>query len=287
MGAWATLPLTGCTGPLPFGRGPEIGTVDAPEAGPPDYRSRVPAASAYPGGRRGAAIQRGTPSALPPWAFGHHVLASRPDWLGTGFRDYAEAVAIEPAVVYAGDTGPGVVADAVAGTGYGRTGAYEGYELYERADSGRTVAVTEGTVIWASHERSRAVATSLADARAGRTARRHAVDGAFDAVTEPGTLDFDIVGAGFGLGLESTSGASTVATSFAYREDVTYTRSQYRFPDGGSVPADDIEAEIREGDGFENAAAAEVRTEGRRAVVELRQGPDVDPEGWTPTPQIT
>jgi len=286
VGVGTTLPLTGCLETLPFDRGPEMGTVDVPGAGAPDYRSRIPAASMYPGGRREAAVQRGTPSDLPPWTFGHHVLAGRPDWLGTEFQAYTEAIAIGPAVVYGSDTDPETVGDAVARTNYERTGAYEGYELYEREDPGRTVAVTDGTVIWVSHERGRAVATALVDARAGRVVRRHEVDEAFDAITEPGPLDFDVIG-GIGLGLESTSGASMVATSFAYGEDVSYTRSQYLFSDPEAVPVDDIEGEIRESDDFRNVSVAEVRTDDRRAVVELRQETDVNPGEWSPTPQIT
>lgn len=275
----AGVALAGCTETLPpLGQRVRIGRIDFPypDPDPPEYRSWVPAASALPDGYEDSPVHAARPANGPPSGMGESMFVSAPDWLGTPFEEYdlaVHAMGFPQAVyVFEGNTDPEVVADAVADTGFEPAGSYEGYEFYERDDLPRMVASTDGAVLWASGEEKRAAIETVIDARDGRVDRRHEVDEQFEAMTDAvGLTEFDVVD-GLHHQLDATDDAAITGMSFAHRDDAGYTRSQALFEDADDVPKRHIERELRASETLVEADGVDVRTEGRRSIVEMRLG---------------
>jgi len=284
--AAGAISVAGCTTTLPpLGQRVRFGRIDFPPSDPPAYRRWIPTRSALPEDHA-AATHAARPGTLPPGTIGRGLFVGPSDYLGTDFDEYERAVAAGGAFVFEGSTGPDVVADALDGTGYEPAGSYESYTLYDRDDTSRAVAVTDGAVIWAQGENRHRSIEVAADVGAGRIDRRHETDDDFAAMTNAmGTNDFDIID-GLDLGLESTADALVTGTSHAYREDTAYFRSQHLFESAESVPEESIKRELRASETAVRAEAVDVRTEGRRVIIETRtDGSDIGVD-WR-TPQIT
>lgn len=286
IAAAGALSLAGCTTTLPpLGQRVRFGRVDFPASDPPAYRSWVPAPSARPDGGS-SVLHTGRPGSLPPSSFGRVHLATLPDWLGTPLESMERAIDVRPAYVFEGSIDPGTVADALDGTGYARAGRYEGYELYSRDDVPRTVAVRDGAAVWAAGDRGGAWIEAVVDTKAGRLDRRHDVDDAFDAITTAvGANHFDVFD---GLTVVSGPTADALSTSFshAYDDDVLYAQSQYLFGTSEDVPERGLRRELRASELAVDADAVDIRTEGRRAIVELRLDSPAEGGDWR-TPLIT
>jgi len=82
----------------------------------------------------------------------------------------------------------------------------------------------------------------------------------------------------------SVSEALLSTTSTEYTDDATYVQYQYLFPRAADVPNRSIRRELRASENAIDADAADVRSVGRRAVVDLRLGP---PTGTQTTPVVT
>ena len=264
------LALSGCTSTLPpLGQRVRFGRVDVPPADPPEYRRWIPAASALPEGTTDT-VHAGRPPGLPQSSLGRGLFVATADWLGTAFESYDLAVDIGRTLVLEGQTDPGTVAEALAGTGYAAAGSYEGYDLYTREDAPRTVAAGDGAAVMATGASGRDLVVAVVDAHDGRLQRRHETDAEFAAITDAtGATDFDIVG-GLRMVPEATSEAVTSSTSHAYAEEATYVRSQYIFESADAVPEERIRRELRASKAAVRADAVDMWTDGRRAIVDLR-----------------
>ena len=286
LAAAGALSVTGCTTTLPpLGQRVRFGRIDFPQSDLPMYRKWIPARSALPE-RHAKAIHAARPGTLPPGTLGRGLFVGPSDYFGTDFEEYERAVDVGGAYVFEGPTSQNTVADALDGTGYEPAGNYESYALYDRDDAPRAVAVTDGTVLWAQGENRHRSIEVAADVGAGRLDRRHETDDEFAAMTDAmGTNDFDIID-GLDLGLESTTDALLTGTSHTYRQDAAYFRSQHLFESAESVPEASIKRELRASETAVRADAVDVRTEGRRVIIETRtDGSDVDVD-WR-TPQVT
>lgn len=283
-----TLSAAGCTTTLPpLGQRVRFGRIDFPPSQQPAYRRWVPAASAAPGRSADAPVRAARPGTLPGGSLGRGLFVAPPDYFGTDFEEYDRAVATAGAYVFEGSTDPETVGDALDGTGYEYVGSYGGYDLYNRTDVPRTVAATDGAVLWASGDDRRRSIEAVADAGAGRVPRRHETDDAFATITDAaGANGFDAID-GLEIGLEAGADALATATAHTYRGSTGFFRSQYLFETEAEVPQPRrIRRELRAEETAVRADAADVRVEGRRLVVEFRtEGDDVD-VGWR-TPQIT
>lgn len=288
VAAAGTLSVAGCTTTLPpLGQRVRFGRIDFPASGDPTYRRWVPTRSAVPDRHADTLVRAALPGMLPGGSLGRGLFVAPPDYLGTAFEAYDRAVAVAGAYAFEGPTDPETVADALDGTGYDRIGSYEEYDLYDRTDVPRTVAATDGAVLWASGEDRRRSIETVADVGAGRIPRRHATDEDFAAITDAaGANGFNTIN-GLELGLEATADALTTATTHTYRESTGYFRSQYLFETADDVPERrQVRRELRAEETAVRADAADVRVEGRRLVVELRTGGSEVEAGWR-TPQIT
>lgn len=280
MAAGVGFSLAGCTSTLPpLGQRVRFGRVDMPSADPPAYRNWLPASGADGGG-----LHTGRPADLPAGTFGRGHLATLPDWLGAPLEAYDRAVDVGPAYVFDGGPDRGTVADALAGTGYVSARRSRGFDWYARSDGPRHVAVTDGAAIWARGDRARSAIESVIDADAGRVDRRHEVDPDFAALSAAvGETHFDVFG---GINVSGAGASDAVLSSFSqtYDGDALYIRSQYLYDEATAVPEGAIKRELRSSGLAVDADAVDVRSEGRRAIVELRTAPD--DEDWR-TPLVT
>ena len=276
--------VAGCTSTLPpLGQRVRFGRVDVPSPGPPGYRPWIPAASALPGGTP-AAVQSVDPAALPAGGIGRGLFATRLDWLGTPFESFELAVNVGSAIVLEGPTDPATVAGAVGATTYTSAGEYEGYDLYTRLDVPRTIAAGDGAAVVAYGETRRETVQALVDARDGRVGRRHETDDAFATLSgEAGLADFTVFDS-LGIVERSVSEALLSSTALEYTDEASYFQYQYLFPRPADVPRRAIRRELRASETALDADAVDVRSAGRRAVVDLRTDP---PTGSRAAPVVT
>jgi hypothetical protein len=276
--------VAGCTSTLPpLGQRVRFGRIDVPSPGPPDYRRWVPAAPALPDSAP-TGVQSVDPGALPGGSIGRGLFASRLDWLGTPFESFELAVNVGSAVALEGPTNPATVAGALETTGYTPAGEYEGYDLYTRLDVPRTIAAGDGAAVIAYGETRRKTIRALVDARDGRVGRRHETDDAFATLSgEAGLADFTVFDS-LGIVERSVSGALLSSTSLAYADEASYFQYQYLFPRAASVPRRGIRRELRASEIALDADAVDIRSAGRRAVVDVRTDP---PTETRPAPVVT
>jgi hypothetical protein len=281
--AVGTLSAAGCTTTLPpLGQRVRFGRIDFPPSEPPTYRTWVPT---RPSPDDDAPVRSALPGRLPTGSLGRGLFVAPSDYFGTDFETYDRAVAVAGAYVFEGDTDPETVAAALDGTGYDPAGRYEGYDLYDRTDTPRMVAATDGAVLWAAGPHRRRAIERVADTGSGRRSRRHETDDDFAAITDAAGANGFVAIDGLEIGLDATSDALTTATTHAYRDSTAYFRSQYRFETEAAVPDPrQVRRELRAEETAVRADAADVRVEGRRLAVEIRS--EREPVGWR-TPQIT
>lgn len=271
VAAAGAVALAGCTGTLPpLGQRVRFGRIDVPDPGPPAYREWVPAASALPDSVADAPIHVGRPADLPPSSLGYGLLVGRADWFGVAPDAFDRVVDVGGAAAFVGPVDPDTVADALADTGYEPAGTDEGHDRYARDDARRVVAAGDGVVVMGRGEAADEAVEAVVDAGADRADSRHEADDAFAAITDAAGETGFVAVDGLELGLEATADAAIAAMSHAYRDDAMYVRAQYLFADAGDVPERRIRRELRASETAVEADAADVRTDGRLATVELR-----------------
>jgi hypothetical protein len=299
--ALATGSLAGCVEALPpLGRRVAIGNVAPPDAGPPEYRSWVPTASAVPEASFSAddvlfakptSVQH-VEEGFASWP--RAVIESTIDWFGYGYDSYDRAMKMGGTYVLVGDIEPSTVADALASTGYEQTGSYEGYTLYRRADIPRTVAVKSGVILYAADihaedamdDDSERTVKAVADTEAGRTERHHKSDADFALLTEKAR---DRPAAWLGpVALDPTETAVTGGITEVVEESKAYQLLYMVYPEGTEPPVRDIERAIEADQRSLVSDRSEVTAEGRVAVVEgVRDVTPVDDYSGPDWPQVT
>ncbi|NHN43389.1 hypothetical protein G9C85_17365 [Halorubellus sp. JP-L1] len=247
----------GCTNLLPpASRTIRYGDVDVPRRGDatPSYRRWFPAVSELPAidepghdeddpygnwtyvtpGDLGAA-QLGR-----PFDIGRSVAQSTMDYVGYPLDAYDRLVGVDPiGTVAEADVDRSVVERTLAATTYERADDFRGYDVYDRTDLERLVAVSDDALVHASGENRREKARVLADAGAGRVDRRHEVDETFAAYTEhvgaaPTVLD------AFGL----LDGAIESGLRFTFDESSAYFVHEHAFADGETPSAGEVKRQI-------------------------------------------
>ena len=200
--AAATVGATaGCTNLLPpASRTIRYGDVDVPRRGDatPAYRRWFPAESELPTldePDRDANDPYGnwvhvTPGDLGaeqlgrPFDIGLGVAQATMDYVGYPIAAYDRVVGVDPVGTVAEvDLDRAVVERALAATNYERADGFREYDVYDRTDVDRLVAVSDDALVHAGGERRRENARVLADAGAGRVDRRDEVDETFAAYT--------------------------------------------------------------------------------------------------------
>lgn len=246
--------LAGCTNLLPpASRAIRYGDVDVPERGDatPEYRKWFPAESelpplsddrddpygnwtyATPGDLGAAQFGR-------PFDIGRNVAQASMDYVGSPLAAYDRLVSVGALGTVAEATvDRDVVERTLAATNYTPVDGYREYDVYDRTDVDRLLAVSDSAVVHAGGERRRAKAEALADAEAGRVARRHEVDETFathtDRVGAPPTVLSE-----FGL----VSGDLASALWFTFDDASAYFVHDHVFAAGETPPPGEVKRQI-------------------------------------------
>jgi hypothetical protein len=182
----------GCASALPpLGSAQRFGRIDVPDADPPRYRRWLPAPAAVDGlDAEGYAHLFRRPTALDypaPVRFTtpRKRLLAALDYVGVGYANYDALLTTPLGTVLAGEFDPPAVATALTRSGYAAAGSRGDFDLFERDDVPRRVAVRDGTIVRSSERVHDAPAIeALIDARAGRIDRYHDADAGVERLTD-------------------------------------------------------------------------------------------------------
>jgi hypothetical protein len=243
----------GCTNLLPPAtRAIRYGDVDVPRCGDatPDYRRWFPAASelppldndddpygnwtyATPGDLGATELGR-------PFDIARNVAQASMDYVGYPLAAYDDVVSVGAlGTVAEASLDRAAVARTLAETTYERVDEYREYDVYDRTDVDRLVAVSEGAVVHAGGEQRRAKAEALVDAGAGRVARRHEVDETFATYTDRVGAPPTVLSA-FGL----VSGDLASAMWFTFDDASAYFVHDHVFESGETPSAGEVKRQI-------------------------------------------
>ncbi len=163
------------------------------------------------------------------------------DYVGYPMADYDRLVSVGPVGTVAEvSVDRDVVARTLAETNYERVDGYREYDVYDRTDVDRLLAVSADAVVHASGEHRRAKAKALADAGAGRVARRHEVDETFAAHTDRVGAPPTVLSA-FGI----LNGGLASAVWFTFDDSSAYFVYDHVFGDGETPTASEVKHQIR------------------------------------------
>ncbi|MWV40223.1 hypothetical protein [Natrialba sp. INN-245] len=258
LAAGTSASTAGCLASMPtLGQQIRYADVDVPTSGEPIYREWIPARSALEhadGGWR--TVRYATPNAMGEDVVGatdplpEQVLRARLDYLGVGYGTYDHVLSVGPVTVCLGSFDAATVRDTVLETGYEERGDYAGYDLFERTDLTRGVAVRDGAVLFrhradASGPLDPADLEVVIDAEAGRVLRRADEDDAFDAVSRAtGSHPTVQLFEGWGPIVRDLSegfAARSSSMAYAYDEEYVYHRTVCRFEAGAGLTAREVE----------------------------------------------
>lgn len=189
----------GCLSLLPpVGQEVRYGRVDTPQpvSSDPVYRRWMPADHDIPdvdglSSMSDAHWVSVTPGSLGldtvggEFRIGAAVAKARLDYVGYEFQfyDYVHSLG-SLGVVAEGDIDSEVVTETLLDSGYARDGTYHDWQLFDRTDIPRAVAVSASAVVQSNGEHRRAGLETLLDAGDGRIDRHHEADETFDSFSE-------------------------------------------------------------------------------------------------------
>lgn len=282
-GAALAAASAGCSGLPPLGGRVNFGSVDGPDPADPAYRQWIPAPSAAPDDARFGTyhLWYGEPSrfaaldADPPANQARGFLAPQTDYFGVGFDAYERALWTGPVLVLEGDVSPATVAETVTDSGYDPAGSYGDYDLFERGDAPRTVAVREGVVLFARTETGRRDVELVADAGGGAVPRLHEESDAFAAISDatgayPFVLFTDVSpGIDDAIGPTAWDGVETSSSATTFDDGYLYFVVTQVYEDASAVDRGDIKAQL-DGDGYlrsYDSRAVDIEVDGRVARI--------------------
>ena len=264
--------------------------IVVPPADSPDYRKWLPAPSALaddldldPGHVIHALPKKtGLKGLGGLFAFPEGMITARGDWFGYDYSHYERALMVDQAIVLVGEIDRSVVESAISETAYESAGTYEGYDLYDRADIRRTIAVGDGAIVFTSDEQSEANVKAVIDAAAGRIERYHETDEDFSR----------IVDASGGRPLNwftPTDGDVIKVISATYDANRVYHVRHLLYPDESSVSEEELEREFESGGEELDLQALSVHSDGRLATVvqEFDRERYLDVTSVDDVPQVT
>ena len=295
----------GCTETLPpLGQRIQYGRVDVPDentrppgASGPTYRRWNPAASALPTDDLDPGfINYATPSNLGEEVVGfdnreaHFFQKPYLDYFGIDYDTYEQVIglhAIDTTYVLIGEFDAATVEETLADSGYAEDGSYGEYAVYTRDDSPRTTAVTNGTIVWARNEQSKAIVEAVIDAGNGDVERHHEVDEIFALATNAvGSRPWVFADR---LGVDPTDEALFMALSYTFDEENVYYVHHTLYPDGASVTEQDVKDALEENSRGLSAWAVDIQVEDHISTIEMGIAPENRPKQYdgVVVPQIT
>jgi hypothetical protein len=276
--------MAGCLNLLPpVGQRVSYGRVDVPAAATatPQYRRWIPATAAVPdvethGDPADISWLSVTPGTLGAETVGARfgvaraVIITQLDFLGYEFGDYDYVHAVDPfGVVAEGEIDRETVAETALDGGYSRDGTYHGWEVFDRTDIPRAIAVSDTAIVASRGEERRVFLETLVDAGDGRIERSHETDQSFARFTErvgtyPEMLEQ------FGYSVSPTEPQHAVMT-YTFDEEGAYFVYHQLYADGETPSREALETELEsKHERAVRAWSVDIRREDRYVRVEMR-----------------
>ncbi|MFC7073563.1 hypothetical protein ACFQJ7_15830 [Halovenus rubra] len=189
----------GCLSLLPpVGQEVRYGRVDTPTPidTEPAYREWIPVQAELPAGEDQPDVQdlvwvSVTPGELGREAIGAEfrvgadVAMSPLDYFGYAFQHYDYVHGLGGlGTVAEGDIETETVTSTLQNSGYSHNGTYHGWELFDRTDIPRTVAVSKRAIVQSYGNERRPIIETVLDAGDGRIARHHEQDKVFETFSD-------------------------------------------------------------------------------------------------------
>jgi hypothetical protein len=283
-GAAVSGSTAGCLSLLPpVGQEVRYGRVDTPErAGDePTYRRWMPAEEALPEVENPPDVAdmhwvSVTPGNLgmdelgAEFRIGAAVVMTALDYFGYAFEHYDNVYGLgRLGAVAEGDIDTGVVTETLEDSGYTSDGTYHDWELFNRTDIPRTVAISDEAIVQSNVENRRVFIETLLDAGDGRIGRRHERDESFDTFSEwvgsyPTLLE------GFGGDFTDPEPDQSVL-AYTFDEDAAYYIYLQQYPDGETPTKGEIQHALE--DSMERAMqawAVDIEIDEPQVAVEMR-----------------
>lgn len=142
-------------------------------------------------------------------------------------------------VVAEGDIDKEVVTETVLDGGYSRGGTYHGWDVFDRTDMPRTVAVSESAVVASRGDDRRELIETLVDVGDGRIDRYHEADETFASFSERMGAYPSIIH-GFGAGASPTD-PEHGAMGYTFDDDAGYFVYHHQYLEGETPSREEIE----------------------------------------------
>jgi hypothetical protein len=299
-GAAAALSTTaGCVATLPpLGRRVRFGRVDAPEAGSPDYRRWLPEPSAFddptdPDVAKGIAWfmtftpnDLGTETVGETFSFPVGLVRPRVDHVGVGYGNYDRVVWYGPTFAVEADVDRTAVRETLSTTGYSEAGTHRGFDLYDRSDLPRAVAVGDDGFVFASGDTALSDVRAVVDARTGASRRYHETDETF-ALLSSATGNYPWT---WFHQTDDEGAMLASASSFAFDDDAVYYVWTRVYREGETPSKAALQRELEENDRALRSEDVDVELDGRVATIEFRHTHErfkEDNKEEAPPPHVT
>lgn len=280
----------GCVELLPaMGQEIRFDDVQSPDPAPPRYREWAPAPDAADLDLTPdiVAVPNSDVEAVTgvPAEYGRGFLAPTLDYFGVGFGNYDLALRLfdrqTDVHVLEGPIAQAEVGPVVQDSGYEAGGEHRGYDRYVREDVPRTVAVTEGRILFGKGPRRDAAIDLALDARAGDVPPA-TEDPAFEQVTDAaGTRPFLMLDDGFS-GIFDDYEIERIAVGIDFDESAFYYCHYLRFLD--DVPSrSDVRDEVESMEFGEEADAVDVHRDDRFVSMVFAVSSDVVQSEYQPS----
>lgn len=268
----------GCLEGLPpLGQRVRYGRIDAPPPldSEPTYRQWIPAPSTVPDGIEDIDLELysvpgtlGSETLGTSFQFGNSIVRSQSDYFGMAFGDYDRVIWLNGVVVVETSVDRQLVEQTLLDTGYEAVGSYRTYDLFDRSDNPRTVAVGDEAIVYSPAAQRRQRVETVVDAGDGNVARRHEVDDPFETFTgRVGSYPFGW----FGVGLTDVrSDAELASLSYTFDESAAYFVYHQQYQSGETPTERDIRSNIEESNRAIQSTGVDIDIEESFVTVQMR-----------------
>lgn len=268
----------GCLEGLPpLGQRVRYGRIDAPAPLDPDptYREWIPAPAAVPDAvddldpeMYSVPGNLGTETLGSSFQLGNSIARSQTDYFGMAFEAYDRIIWLNGVFVAEADVDVAAAGETLRETGYESAGTYRGYDFFDRSDNPRTVAVSDGAIVFSRGDEDRLRVETVVDAGEGAIDRRHEADDQF-------ALFIDRVGSypfgWFGVGItDFQTEAPFASMSYTFDEAAGYFIYHQYYPSGETPTEREIRTGIEENNRALRSAGVDIDIDESFVTVQMR-----------------
>jgi len=274
----------GCLSLLPpVGQQVRFGRVDVPNQADntPRYRQWMPAQHEVPDVESMSDVSDAHWTSLTPGSLGADALGTNftigsalamatLDYVGYDITHYDYLHHGDPPwVVAEGNIDRSVVTDTVLDGGYSRDGTYHGWEMFDRTDLPRTVAMSDSAVVMSRGDDRRAIIETVLDAGDGRIERRHESDETFASFSDQVGM-YPTILSDFGEGFTNAEPAHA-AMGYTFDENGGYFVYHHQYAPGETPSQSRIERVLEsEMDTATEALSVDVRRDEPHVEIQMR-----------------